>query len=102
MNARASELVTALRALLVALPGASALSLHALERWTFVVITVDTDEAVRALGATLGLDAPELRKTAEHWWRRATAEYDRGALRLDVIGPRHRNPAPPDDSAPSA
>ena len=40
MTARASELVTALRALLVTLPGASALSLHASERWTFVVITV--------------------------------------------------------------
>jgi hypothetical protein len=102
MNARASKFVTALRALLATLPGANALSLHASERWTFVVITVDTDEAVRALGAALELEPPELRATAEHWWRRATAERDHGALRIDVIGPRHRPPAPPDDAAPAA
>lgn len=95
MNARASEFVTALRALLATLPGANALSLHTSERWTFVVITVDTDEAVRALGAALELEPPELRTTAAHWWRRVTAEYDRGALRIDVIGPRQRHPAPP-------
>ena len=102
MNARASELVTALRALLATLPGASALSLHASQRSTFVVITVETDEAVRALGAGLGLEPPERRTTAEYWWRRATAERDRGALRIDVIGPRHRHPAPPDDDATPA
>ena len=102
MNARASELAVALRAVLVTLPGASAISLHASEIWTLVVITAESDEAVRALGAALGLGAPEIRKTAERWWLRAAAEHDLGALRVAVLGPRHRNPPPPDDAARSS
>lgn len=98
MNARASELVVTLRALLGTLPGANAMSLHASKIWTLVVITAESDEAVRALGATLGLGAPQIRKTAEHWWLRAAAERDLGALRVTVLGPRHRNPPPPDDA----
>lgn len=102
MNARASDLVVALRALLVTLPGATAISLHASEIWTLVVITAESDEGMRTLGATLGLSAPEIMKTAEHWWLRAAAERDLGALRVAVLGPRHRNPPPPDDAARSS
>lgn len=102
MNARALELVAALRAQLATLPGISALSVHVSPRWTFVAITVGTDDAVRTLGATLRLEAPTIRKTPEFWWRRATAERNDGALRVDVIGPRQRHPAPPDDAAPAA
>ena|SRR5215218_3621438 len=102
MNARAFDLVAALRALLVTLPGANAISLHASKIWTLVVITAESDEAVRALGATLGLGTPAIRKTAEHWWLRAAAERDLGALRVAVLGPRHRNPPPPDDAARSS
>jgi hypothetical protein len=97
MNARAQELVVGLRAILATLPGASALGFHASEIWTLVVITADSDEAVSGLGTALGLSGPEIRKTAERWWRRATAERDHGALRVVVVGPRHRNPPPPDD-----
>lgn len=57
MNARTSEFVVALRALLITLPGASAISLQASEFRTLVVITAESDEAVRALGAALGLGA---------------------------------------------
>jgi hypothetical protein len=99
MNARASALVAALRALLATLPGASAISLHVSELWTLVVITAESDEAVRALGAMLELGAPAIRTTAEHWWLRAAAERDLGALRVTVLGPRHRNPPPPPDDA---
>lgn len=99
MNARAFELVAALRALLATLPGASAISLHVSESWTFVAITAQSDEAVRELAVVLGLSAPEIRTTAEHWWRRAMTERDRNTLRVAVFGPRHRSP-PPSSAAP--
>lgn len=90
MNGRAFDLVAALRAHLATLPGATGFSIHASAVWTLVVITAESDEAVRELGVALELSAPEVRATAEHWWYRATAERDLGALRVDVIGPRHR------------
>ena len=95
MNARTSEFVGALRALLATLPGASAISIHASAIWTLVAITAESNEAVRTLGLALELGAPELRTTAEHWWHCATAEHDRGALCVEVIGPRQRRPTPP-------
>lgn len=102
MNARAHDLVLTLRAILATLPGASAIGLHASERWALVWITADSDEAVSELGEALGLGEPEITKTAERWWRRAAAERDGGALRVAVIGPRHRNPPPPDDAERSS
>jgi hypothetical protein len=100
MNARAFELVDALLAILTTLPGASALNVDASEIWAFVVITAESDEAVRALGTALGLGAPAVRGTARLWWRYAAAERRHGALHVEVkvLGPRHRNPPPPDDA----
>ena len=103
MNARAFELVDALLAILTTLPGASALHVDASERWAFVAITAESDEAVRALGTKLGLGAPAVRGTARLWWCYATAERHHGALHIEVtvLGPRHRTPPPP-DAAPRA
>jgi hypothetical protein len=103
MNARALELVDALRAILTTLPGANALHVAASEIWALVVITVESDEAVRVLGTTLGLGAPAVRGTARLWWRYATAERDHGTLRVEVkvLGPQHGSP-PPDDTPRSS
>jgi hypothetical protein len=100
MNARAFELVDELRTILTTLPGASALNVDVSETWALVAITAESDEAVRTLGTTLGLGAPAIRKTKARWWRYATAERHRGALRVEVkvLGPRHQNPPPPDDA----
>lgn len=94
MNAHAFELTVTLRAILAALPGATAVSIHATVTWTLVLITAASDEAVGTLGDTLGLGAPEIRIGIGRWWRRATAERDGGALRVEVAGPHHRG-APP-------
>jgi len=100
MNARALELVDTLRTLLTTLPGANALNVDASEIWAFVAITAESDEAVQTLGTTLGLGAPAVRKAAKRWWRYATAEHYHGGLRVEmkVLGPRHRNSPPPDDT----
>lgn len=45
---------------LATLPGANAISVHASPIWTLVVITAESDEAVRALGVMLGLDMSEV------------------------------------------
>jgi hypothetical protein len=100
MNARAFELVDELLTILITLPGASALNVDASEIWAIVAITAESDEAVQSLGTILGLGAPAIRKTAARWWRYATAERYYGPLRVEmkVLGPRHRNPPPPDDA----
>jgi hypothetical protein len=60
MNACAYDLVVELRAIFGTLPGATSIGLHASERWTLVLITTSSDEAVTALGAELGLGATEI------------------------------------------
>jgi hypothetical protein len=94
MNAQAVDLVSTLRAVLATLPGATAISIHASTAWTLVLVTAGSDEAVGTLGEALGLGAPEVRIGSGRWWRRATAERDAGALRVDVVGPHHLS-APP-------
>ncbi len=89
MNAQAYDLVVELRAILGTLPGATAIGLHASETWTIVLITTSSDEAVTALGEALGLGAAEVARGVGGWWRRATSERDRGALRVVVTGPHH-------------
>jgi hypothetical protein len=94
MNEHAHHLAVTLRAVLAALPGATAISIHASARWTFILITAASDEAVSSLGEALGLSTPEVRAAAGRWWRRATAERDHGALRIDVTGPHHLGSPP--------
>ena len=94
MNVRAYQLIVRLRTLLGTLPGATAISIHASTAWTVVLIAAASDEAVRTLGETLGLGAPEVRISAGRWWCRAIAERNRGMLRIEVAGPHHMG-APP-------
>jgi hypothetical protein len=94
MNARAYQLTVTLHAILATLPGATAISIHASTTWTLVLITASSDEAVSMLSEELGLSAPEVRIAVGRWWRRATAERDARALRVEVAGPHHPG-APP-------
>jgi hypothetical protein len=101
MNARAVQIIGALRALLGTLPGATSVGLHAMETWTLLLITAASDEAVSVLGASLELGPVELRRNDTRWWYCATAEYECGALRVSVNGPPHTG-TPPKDGEPPA
>lgn len=96
----AFDLVAALHGILGALVGASAVSIHAMRAWTVVLVTAATDDGARALGAMLGLGAPKYRTATDHrtgterCWLLATADLDRGAVRVQVVGPSHAGPPP--------
>lgn len=94
MNTRAHDLVVTLRGTLGMLPGATAISFHTFSTWTYSLIFVSTDTAVRALGHDLGLGAPEIRPTQTAWWYRAMSEPGRGEVRVEVVGPHHAGPPP--------
>ena len=59
MNTRGHDLVVVLRGIFGMLPGATALTVYAFRAWTYILIAVSTDTAVRALGRDLGLETPE-------------------------------------------
>jgi hypothetical protein len=89
MTAQADHLVVMLRAILATLPDAIAINIHASPIWTLVLISADSDEAVRELADALGLGAPEARIGIGRWWYRATTERDDGTLRIVVVGRHH-------------
>ena len=103
MNARAHDLVVVLRGIFGMLPGATAITVHIFSAWTYILIAVSTDTAVRALGHDLGLEAPEIRAAEHRWWLRAMSEPGNGAVRVEVVGPHHHGPPPTsgDAGAPS-
>src|SRR5689334_17250565 len=95
MNTRAHDLTVTLRAILGTLPGASSITLHAVEAWTIMLITMSSDEAMISLSEELGLGEVEMIRTAEdRWWRRASSERDQGRLRVVVTGPHHMSSPP--------
>jgi hypothetical protein len=89
MNARACDVVAALRGVLGKVPEANEISLHDFQSgWTLVRIVAPTDGAVHRLCADLGLGPPET-KSHQGWrWLRAAASVQR-ILRVTVIGPLH-------------
>jgi hypothetical protein len=97
MNTRADDLTVILRAILGTLPGATSISLYAVEAWAILLITTSTDEAVIALSEDLELGAVEFRTGDGRWWCRASSERDQGRLRVVVAGPHHMSPPPHDD-----
>lgn len=94
MNTRAHDLVIVLRGILGMLPGATAISVYTFTAWTYILIAVSTDKAVRALGRDLGLQAPEIRIAEHRWWLRVMSESGSGAVRVEVAGPHHQGPPP--------
>lgn len=94
MNARAHDLVVALRGILGMLPGATAITVYTFRAWTYILIAVSTDTAVRALGRDLGLEPPEIRAGERRWWLRVMSEPGNGEVRLEVAGPHHQGPPP--------
>jgi hypothetical protein len=96
----ALDLVAALHGILGELVGASGVSIHAMKAWTVVLVTAVTDDSARALGAVLGLGAPKYRTATDHrtgtqrCWVFASTDLDRGAVRVQVVGPSHAGPPP--------
>jgi len=100
MNVRAHDLTVLLHALLSSLPGATAMCIHASERWALVLITASSDEAVLALSEDLELEC-DIRIGEQRWWRCAASERDQGTLRIEVAGPPHQGRPPGDDASGS-
>ena len=100
MNVRAHDLTVLLRALLSSLPGATAMCIHASERWALVLITASSNEAVLELSEDLEL-ACDIRIGEQQWWRCAASERDQGRLRIEVAGPPQRGRPPGDDAGGS-
>ena len=98
MNARAHHLADTLLDTLGGLPGANAISVHARKAWTIILITASSDEAVIALAKELKLGETEVRSSANRWWRGASSDGRRGALRMAVAGPHHLGPPPSGDA----
>jgi hypothetical protein len=99
VNERAYDLASSMSAHLASLPGASSISFHAQQGWALALVIVASDDAVISLGAELGLSldirtAKGSTRAGDQWWRIAIGERERGALRFEVVGPRHRG-APP-------
>lgn len=92
MNSHAQHLAKTLHAVLRQLPGAAAVSLHAFDAWTLLIIVTSSDEAVSQLGEALGLGGPSIQHTRDTWFYCARAE--RAALRVEVAGPHHSGPPP--------
>jgi hypothetical protein len=97
MNERAFDLAVRLRDILGMLPGATTVGVQASKRWTFVLITAASDEAVDALSETLGLIC-EVWIGKRKWSRRATGEADQGLLQIVVAGPSHKGSPPRGDT----
>jgi hypothetical protein len=92
VNARADNLMDMLRDGLTSLPGATSVTFHAQETWCLCMIIAVSDEAVVLLGKELGLALHAKLEEGERGegrrWRRI-AVGERGALRCEVLGPRH-------------
>lgn len=93
MNVRARDLAVLLRGFLGMMPGATSIGVHAFDRWTFVLITAASDEAVGALGEMLDLTC-DVRIVKGSWWHRAASEGDQGLLYIVVAGPPHEGEPP--------
>ena len=91
MNVRAHDLVVILCGVLGRLPGATGISLHTVEAGTYLLIMTSTEAAVHVLGNDLGLGVPEPRSTRSARWLRAqSAAFESGEVRVEIIGPHHR------------
>jgi hypothetical protein len=96
MEARAQNLLAALKGITATLPGANGVSFHVHTAWCYVLVWCVSDEAVQVIGADLGLGPVEVRTIPGRWWLRTHAE-EAGA-RVEVVGPHHIGPATPDGS----
>jgi hypothetical protein len=94
MNERAYDFVDTLRDVLDEFPCANAIMFHTSTAWTYLVLIVSTDAAVRALSHDLGLGVPKIRPAGANWWLQAISEPEPGEIRFQVVGPRHRGPRP--------
>lgn len=87
MNRNARAFLASMERALVSLPDATAIGLciGALHPWKHLEIHAASDDAVRALGLSLGLGEPASVRADRHQWLRA--ELSVRQTRIVVIGP---------------
>lgn len=90
----ALDVVAACHGILGALVGATGVSFHAIGTWTIVLVSAATNAAAHTLSASLELGTPKVQSHDGQWWLRAAADFNRGAVRVEVIGPHHAGPPP--------
>lgn len=87
-----STLHGALDAIRAAIPGCVGLQFEHYDTWSAVRIRVDSDEAVCALAAALGIERVECANFSGRWWMTATNRD--GNVETTIDGPHHDG-APP-------